>query len=108
MLTRFIKIERLQNEQATTIWGMVDKLDSQGDKIDMLMGIVAQQDIQIQGLTSKWDSTYVRDNKYNILISHMAKIQGQNCFHEAANLLKNILRIKKPITLMQQNWNGKI
>lgn len=99
-------MDSLQSQQATTLRGIVDKLDDQDDKIEMLIGIVARQDLQIQALTHKMDASYVRDNKLNILISGMAETQGKNCFHEVANFFKNVLKIDKAITLVQANRIG--
>lgn len=99
-------IEAIQSQESTKLRGIVDKLDDQEDKIDMLIGIIARQDIQIQALANKWDAAYARDNRNNIIINGMEETQGENCYHEVSNFFKNKLKLDKPIPLTQANRIG--
>lgn len=100
-------IEAIQSQDTTKLRGIIDKLDDQEDKIDMLVGIIARQDIQIQALSNKWDAAFAKENKNNIIISGMAETQGENCFHEVANFLKAKLKVDTPVQLIQAYRMGQ-
>lgn len=100
-------IQTIQSQDANRIRGLIDKVDDQEDKINVLIGIVARQDQQIQSLTHKLDASYVKENKNNLLISGIAETQGEDCYQEVANFLKNTLKVDKPIPLTQAYRFGK-
>lgn len=101
-------MQAIQSQDSVKIRGLVDKIDDQEDKINALIGIVIRQDQQIQALNTKLDVGYAREfNKDNILINGIAETPGEDCYHEVANFMKNILKVDKPIPLTQAYRIGK-
>lgn len=100
-------MQAIQSQDTVKIRGLIDKIDDQEDEINALIGVVIQQDIQIQSLVSKSDATYVKENKNNILINSIPETPGEDCYHEASNFFKNILQVEKPIPLTQAYRIGR-
>lgn len=100
-------VESIQTQDAVRIRGIVESLDDQQDKIDLLIGIVEKQDVQIQALQNRWDTAYAKENKSNIVINGLAETQGESCYHEVGNFFKNVLKIEKPIQVQQAYRLGK-
>lgn len=100
-------IETVQSQDSVKIRGLIEKVDDQEDKINTLMGVVTRQDILIRSLASKIDASYVKENRNNILIYGIPETQGEDCYHEAANFFKNILKLDNAIPLTQAYRIGK-
>lgn len=100
-------IEVVQSQDSVKLRGIVESLDNQQDKIDMLIGIVAKQDVQIKALQSRWDAAYAKESKDNIVINGLSETQGENCYHEVGNFFKNILKVEKPIQIQKAHRMGK-
>lgn len=100
-------MEAVQSQDSVRMRGIIDSLDDQQDKIDMLIGLVQKQDIQIKSLQNRWDAAYAKETKNNIVINGLSQTQGENCFHEVGNFMKNILKVEKPIQLQQAYRMGK-
>lgn len=92
-------IQAIQSQDLVKIRGLVDKLDDQEDKINALIGIVVRQDQQIKSLTSRLEVNYAKENKDNLLINGVPETQNEDCYREAANFFRNVLKIDKPIHL---------
>lgn len=100
-------IEIIQSQDSVKLRGIVDALDDQEDKIDMLIGIVQRQDVQIKALQSRWDAAYAKEHQDNIVINGLAETQGENCYHEVANFLKNVLKMDAQIPITKAYRLGK-
>lgn len=98
---QFGTLEAIQAQDAVKLRGMIESINHQEDKINALIGIVMKQQHQIQALNSKWDAAYAKENKNNIIINGIPESQGKDCFHEAANFIKNILKVEKPVAIAQ-------
>lgn len=94
-------LEAVQTQDAVKLRGIIESVDDQEDKINALIGIVMKQEHQIQALNNKWDAAYAKENRNNIVINGIPETQGEDCFHEAANFFKNILKVEKPIPISQ-------
>lgn len=100
-------VEVVQSQDSARMRGIINSLDDQQDKIDMLIGIVEKQDIQIQALKNRWDTAYAKETKDNIIINGLTETQGENCYHEVNNFMKNVLKTEKQIQLQSAKRIGK-
>lgn len=105
--TKMSRIEVVQSQESVRVRGIVESLDDQQDKIDMLIGIVARQDVQIKALQNRWDTAYAKDSRSNIIINGLTEIQGENCHHEVGNFIKNVLKVEKVIAVQHAFCIGK-